>query len=65
MDEVSNVNLSDIKDNNKFGLETLSSKDDVRALQGAAAVAVVDWSSNSLGTSLACICKVGKSTAFY
>lgn len=53
LDEVSKVNLSDIKDNNKFGPETLSSKDDVRALQGAAAVAVVDWSSNSLGTALA------------
>jgi ribokinase len=52
-DEVSKVNLNDIKDNNKFGPETFSSKDDVRALQDAAAVAVVDWSSNSLGTELA------------
>ncbi|MFL6381821.1 MAG: carbohydrate kinase family protein [Nitrososphaeraceae archaeon] len=53
LDEISKVFLSDIGDNNKFGPKMVSSEDDLRILSDAAAVALVDWSSNSLGTELA------------
>lgn len=53
LEDVSKINLSDIGDNNRFGPDVFSSSDNVDALQDAAAVALVDWSSNSLGTELA------------
>ena len=53
VDEVSKVSLSDRGDNTKFGPKMISSEDDLSDLNDAAAVALVDWSSNTLGTDLA------------
>src|SRR5919108_2646785 len=53
LDEASKVSLSDRRDNTRFGPNMISSEDDLSNLNDAAAVALVDWSSNTLGTDLA------------
>jgi ribokinase len=54
LDETDKVFLSDIGDNDKFGPNMINScKDDIEILKNAAAVVLVDWASNSLGTELA------------
>jgi len=42
-----------LSDNDRFGPDMIHCVDDIKALIDAAAVALVDWNSNSLGTELA------------
>ena len=53
LDEIEKVFLSDIGDNDKFGPSMVDGKDDIQILKDAAAIALVDWASNTLGTELA------------
>ena len=53
LDETDKVFLSDVGDNDKFGPNLINCKDDIKILKDAAAVALVDWASNSFGTELA------------
>jgi ribokinase len=48
-----NVMVNDVGDNGDFGPDRINSEDDLRILQNAEAVAVVNWASNSKGTQLA------------
>jgi ribokinase len=49
---VVNVMMNDIGDNASFGPERINSDDELRILQKASAVAVVNWASNSKGSQL-------------
>src|ERR671931_1557989 len=53
LDDIQKVFLSDIGDNDKFGPSMVDCKDDIQILKDAAAIALVDWASNTLGTELA------------
>ena len=53
LDEIEKVFLSDIGDNNKFGPSMVDCKDDIQILNDAAAIILMYWASNSLGTELA------------
>jgi ribokinase len=48
-----NVMMNDVGDNRDFGPDRINSDDELRILQNAKAVAVVNWASNSKGTQLA------------
>jgi hypothetical protein len=49
---VVNVMMNDLRDNANFGPERISSDNEMRILQNASAVAVVNWASNSNGSQL-------------
>ena len=53
LDDIEKVFLSDIGDNDKFGPTMINDKDDTQILKDAAAIVLVDWASNTLGTELA------------
>jgi len=48
-----NVMLNSVRDNADFGPGRINSDDELRILQNAKAVAIVNWASNSKGTQLA------------
>jgi ribokinase len=48
-----NVMVNDVGDNGDFGPGRINSEDDLRILQNAKAVAVLNWASNSKGSQLA------------
>ena len=53
LDDIDKVFLSDVGDNDKFGPSMIDFKDDIQILNDAAAIILMDWASNSLGTELA------------